>query len=53
MQLNSQLEERKRNLRVIDECIESDPNPSQKLIEVRDFLARRIHMIEQELATAN
>jgi hypothetical protein len=50
MQLNSQIEERKRNLKVIDECIEADPNPSRKLIEVREFLQSRINRLEAEVA---
>lgn len=49
--LSSQLEERKRNLKVIDECIRADS--SLKLLEVRDFLVRRIYSIEKELAVAN
>ncbi len=53
VQLNSQLEERRRNLRVIDELIEADPKANKKLLEVREFLARRINIIERELAAVN
>ena len=52
-QASSELEERKHNLREIEECIEADPTPSPKLIEVRDFLVTRINSLESRLANAS
>jgi septal ring factor EnvC (AmiA/AmiB activator) len=50
-QLESQLEERRRNLRIIEECIEADPQRNEKLVAVRGFLIDRIKRIEEELAS--
>jgi len=47
--LTTQLENRKRNLAVIEETIQSDPNSGEKLVPVKDFLAHRIESIELEL----
>lgn len=52
-QVSYELEERKHNLRVIEECIQADPNPSPKLIEVREFLLARINSLESSLAHTN
>ena len=49
--LQAQLDERRRNLRIIEELIDADPEPNEKLVSVRDFLLRRIKTIEQELAS--
>jgi hypothetical protein len=47
--LTSQLENRKRNLAVIEETIHSDPRSGEKLVSVKDFLSQRIESIEHEL----
>jgi hypothetical protein len=47
--LASQLENRKRNLAVIDETIQSDPESREALVPVKDFLSHRIESIELEL----
>ena len=51
IQLQSQLAERQRNLRIIEECIQADSQPNEKLLEVRDFLRHRIKAIEEELGS--
>lgn len=51
LQLNSQLQERKRNLQVIEDVIRQDESRSHRLFEVREFLANRIRTIEHELAS--
>ena len=48
-----QLAERRRNLQIIEECIQADPEPNEKLMAVRDFLVHRIRDIEKELASGN
>ena len=45
----SQLENRKHNLAVIQEAIQTDARAGQKLLQVRDFLTQRIRVLEQEL----
>ncbi len=50
-ELQSQLAERRRNLRIIEECIQADPEPNEKLMAVRDFLLNRIKVIEEGLAS--
>ena len=45
----SQLENRKRNLAVIEETIEADKNSGYKLVPVKDFLSQRIESLELEL----
>lgn len=47
--LASQLENRKRNLAVIEETIHADPSSQQKLDSVKVFLSRRIETMELEL----
>jgi len=47
--LASQLENRKRNLAVIEEAIQSDPHSGERLLPVKDFLSQRIESIELEL----
>ena len=47
--LEYQLENRKRNLAVIQEAIRRDSNSGQKLVAVRDFLVRRVQQLENEL----
>ena len=44
-----QLENRKRNLAVIEETIRLDDISGQKLIPVREFLTERIEVLEKEL----
>ena len=44
-----QLENRKRNLAVIQETIEADKNSGYKLVPVKDFLSQRIESLELEL----
>ncbi len=44
-----ELARRRHNLSVIEEVISKDENPDSKLIEVRDFLIRRIKQIESDL----
>ena len=51
IQLQSQLAERQRNLRIIEECLQADSQPNEKLLEVRDFLRQRINAIEEELGS--
>ena len=51
IQLQSQLAERQRNLRIIEECIQADSQPNEKLLAVRDFLQQRIKAIEEELGS--
>jgi hypothetical protein len=47
--LTSQLENRKRNLAVVEEAIQSDPHSGEILVPVKDFLSQRIESIELEL----
>jgi len=47
--LSSQLENRKRNLAVIEETMQADPTSQEKLDSVKVFLSRRIEMLELEL----
>jgi len=47
--LSSELENRKRNLAVVEETIKSDPSSEQKLEPVKTFLSERIESIELEL----
>jgi len=47
--LASQLENRKRNLAVIEETIQSDPQSGDRLVPVKDFLSHRIESMELEL----
>jgi hypothetical protein len=47
--IESQLENRKRNLEVVEETIRSDPTSEEKLDSVKDFLSRRIESLEVEL----
>jgi hypothetical protein len=47
--LESELEDRKRNLAVVQEAIEADSVSGPKLIPVRDFLNQRIEKIENEI----
>jgi len=47
--LTSQLEDRKRNLAVVEEAIQSDPHSVKTLVPVKDFLSQRIETIELEL----
>lgn len=49
--LQAQLTERRRNLRIIEECIRDDKERSEKLLAVRDFLENRIKAIEQDLSS--
>lgn len=49
--LRAQLTERRRNLRVIEECIRDDKERSEKLLAVRDFLENRIKAIEKDLSS--
>ena len=51
IQLQSQLAERQRNLKIIEECLRADSEPNEKLLEVRDFLRQRIKVIEEELVS--
>jgi hypothetical protein len=51
LQLSSQLEKRKRNLKPVSEGIEAVPSASRKLSEVRDFLIIRIKSIEERRPT--
>ena len=44
--LTSQLENRKRNLAVVEEAIQSDPHSVKTLVPVKDFLSQRIETIE-------
>ena len=48
-----QLENRKRNLAVIEETIRLDDTSGQKLIPVREFLTERIQLLENELRVSN
>jgi septal ring factor EnvC (AmiA/AmiB activator) len=50
-EMSSQLAERKRNLQIINECIDADSHSSEKLLEVREFLQSRIKTIEAQLAS--
>ncbi|MDA4110994.1 MAG: hypothetical protein OK439_00535 [Thaumarchaeota archaeon] len=45
----SELENRKRNLTVIQETIAADKVSGYKLVPVKDFLSRRIESLEQDL----
>ncbi len=45
----SQLENRKKNLAVIEETIRSDPSSEEKLESVKMFLTQRIESMELEL----
>jgi len=47
--LASQLESRKRNLAVIEETIQADPESRETLAPVKNFLSHRIESIELEL----
>jgi hypothetical protein len=47
--ISVQLENRKRNLEVVEETIRSDPAAEEKLDPVKDFLSRRIESLEVEL----
>lgn len=47
--LASQLENRKRNLSVVEETIRSDPSSEEKLDPVKAFLNQRIESMELEL----
>jgi hypothetical protein len=47
--ISLQLENRKRNLAVIQEAIDIDKNSGYKLIPVKDFLSQRIDSLEHEL----
>ena len=47
--LASQLENRKRNLAVIEETIRSDSQSGESLAPVKEFLSHRIESIELEL----
>lgn len=51
IQLQSQLAERQRNLRIIEECIQADSQANEKLLAVRDFLRQRIKVIEEEIGS--
>jgi hypothetical protein len=42
-----ELENRKRNLAVIDEVIQAEGPSAGSLLEVRDFLDRRVRILEQ------
>ncbi|MDA4129775.1 MAG: hypothetical protein OK457_03285 [Thaumarchaeota archaeon] len=46
---SSQLQNRKRNLAVIQETIDADKNSGYKLVPVKDFLSHRIESLELEL----
>ena len=46
----SQIENRKHNLAVLQEVIQSDTRSAEKLVPIRDFLSNRIRTLEQELA---
>jgi hypothetical protein len=48
--ISSQLENRKHNLAVVEEAIESDSRTAEKLVPVREFLSQRIQILENELA---
>ncbi len=45
----SQIENRKHNLEVVREVISADARSAEKLGPVRDFLSRRIEVLEREL----
>ena len=47
--LEDQLENRRKNLAVIQETIQRDASSGHKLFAVRDFLARRVQELEHEL----
>jgi len=47
--LESQLENRKKNLEVIEETIRSDPASEETLGSVKSFLSERIDSMEHEL----
>jgi len=47
--LVSQLEDRKRNLAVVEETIRTDPSSEVKLDPVKLFLSQRIESMELEL----
>ncbi len=44
---HAELENRKKNLEVIDSIIEIEGPSAGPLLEVRDFLNRRVHTLEQ------
>jgi len=45
----TQLENRKRNLAVIQETIDADKSSGYKLVPVKEFLSQRIESLELEL----
>lgn len=45
--LQTELENRKHNLAVIDQVIESEGSSAAPLLEVRDFLNQRVRTLEQ------
>jgi len=47
--LESQLQNRKKNLEVVEETIRSDPASENKLGSVKVFLSQRIESMEHEL----
>jgi hypothetical protein len=47
--LETELEDRKRNLAVVQEAITTDSVSGRKLIPVRDFLTHRIEQLEGEI----
>jgi len=47
--LASQLDNRRKNLAVVEETIRSDPNSGELLDPVKTFLSRRIETMELEL----
>lgn len=46
----SQIENRKHNLAVVQEVIQTDARSAEKLVPVRDYLSNRIQVLERELA---
>jgi hypothetical protein len=47
--LNVELQNRKRNLEVVEEAIRTDPASQEKLDPVKLFLSQRIESLELEL----
>lgn len=48
--LRTELANRERNLRVIQETIENDPESGIKLVEVRDLLVRRVADLREQIS---
>lgn len=48
--LTAELANRERNLRVIQETIENDPESGMQLVEVRDLLVRRISDLRRQIS---